>query len=69
MAGAVCGALAPNILLKAMTGLAHFLAGMLSAMGGGDIAETTSHEGWLKACVIVGALYMLVLSVGWGLLR
>ena len=69
MSGAACGALAPNILLHAITGLAYFLAGLISAMGGEDIADTPSREGWLKACVIVGALYVLGLSIGWGMLR
>ncbi|MDD2180303.1 hypothetical protein OIN59_22925 [Acidovorax sp. D2M1] len=69
MSGAACGALTPNILLHAITGLAYFLAGLLSALGGEDIADTISHEGWLKACVIVGAFYVLGLSIGWGVLR
>lgn len=69
MSGAGCGVLAPNILLHAITGLAYFLAGLLSAMGGEDVADTSSREGWLQACFIVGALYVLGLSIGWGVLR
>lgn len=69
MSGAACGALTPNVLLHAITGLGYFLAGLLSALGGEDIADTPSREGWLKACFIVGALYVLGLSIGWGLLR
>ncbi|RMA61489.1 hypothetical protein C8C96_2522 [Acidovorax sp. 100] len=69
MSGAVCGALAPSLLLDALTGLAHFLAGLISALGSGDLPETPHNEGWLRACVVVGALYAVGLSVGWGLLR
>ncbi len=69
VSGALCGALAPNILLKAMTGLAHFLSGLLSALGGGDPPDTPRGQGWLLACAVMGGLYVLGLSIGWELLR
>lgn len=69
ISGAVCGALAPHILMAAITGLAHFLVGLLSALGSGEFPSPSHDGGWLRACAIFGALYVLGLSVGWGLLR
>ena len=69
IAGAAGGALLPEALLKTVVGLSYFLVSMLSAWGGGEPPEAPQKEGWLAACAAFGALYVVGLSVLWGLLH
>lgn len=69
ISGALCGGLAPRILSDAISGLMHFFAGLLFALGNGEVPEASRNEGWLKACCVLGALYAAGLSVGWSFFR
>lgn len=69
LAGAAVGAVAPEMLLKAITGLSYFVMGWIAAWGGGEPPEAPRNDGWLTACGVFGALYAVVLSILWTLLR
>lgn len=69
LAGAAGAGLAPEALLKAVTGLSYFLVALLSAWGGDDPPQAPQNDGWLKACAIFGAVYALMLTALWILWR